>query len=43
MAAVLKRRLWRWMANGGPAAPAPAAVSVDGEAGDQLRSLGYIR
>jgi arylsulfatase A-like enzyme len=43
VAAFLRRRLWRWMEKAGPVAPAPAAVSVDGEAGDQLRSLGYIR
>jgi arylsulfatase A-like enzyme len=41
--AFLKRRLWRWMANGGPAAPAPAAVRVEAAAEEQLRSLGYIR
>jgi hypothetical protein len=43
VAALLKARLWRWMANGGPAAPAPAAVRVEDQAEEQLRSLGYVR
>ncbi|HET9209006.1 MAG TPA: sulfatase-like hydrolase/transferase [Thermoanaerobaculia bacterium] len=43
VAALLKRELWRWMAKAGPTAPPPAAVSVEGEAEEQLRSLGYIR
>lgn len=43
VAALLKRQLWRWMANGGPAAPPPAEVRVEGQAEEQLRSLGYIR
>jgi arylsulfatase A-like enzyme len=42
VAALLKQELWRWIADGGDAAPAPAAVRVDRQAEDQLRSLGYI-
>jgi arylsulfatase A-like enzyme len=42
VAALLKRQLWRWMANGGPVAPPPAEVRVEGQAEEQLRSLGYI-
>jgi len=42
VAALLKRQLWRWMASGGTVAPAPAAVRVEGEAGEELQSLGYI-
>ncbi len=42
VAALLRRQLWRWMANGGPAAPPPAEVRVEGQAEEQLRSLGYI-
>jgi arylsulfatase A-like enzyme len=41
--APLQKELWRWMADGGDAAPAPAAVSVDGQTEEQLRSLGYLR
>lgn len=42
VAALLKRQLWRWMANSAPAAPPPAEVRVEGQAEEQLRSLGYI-
>ncbi|PYQ65680.1 MAG: hypothetical protein DMF53_04895 [Acidobacteria bacterium] len=42
VAALLKRQLWRWMASGGTVAPAPAAMRVEGEAGEELQSLGYI-
>ena len=42
VAALLKRRLWRWMAKGVPATPPPAEVRVEGQAEEQLRSLGYI-
>ena len=42
VATLLERRLWRWMANGGPAAPTPAEVRVEGQAEEQLRSLGYV-
>lgn len=42
VAAVLERQLWRWMAQAGPTAPPPTAVRVDGQAEEQLRSLGYI-
>jgi arylsulfatase A-like enzyme len=42
VAALLKRQLWRWMANGGPDAPPPAEVRVAGQAEEELQSLGYI-
>jgi arylsulfatase A-like enzyme len=39
----LKRELRDWIADGGAGAAAPAAVRIDAQAEDQLRSLGYIR
>ena len=42
VAAPLERRLWSWMAKAGPTAPPPAQVRVEGQAEEQLRSLGYI-
>ncbi len=42
VAAFLERKLWRWMENGGPAAPPPPEIRVEGQAEEQLRSLGYI-
>jgi arylsulfatase A-like enzyme len=42
VAALLKKQLWRWITAGGAAAPPPEAVGVEGQAEEQLRSLGYI-
>ena len=42
VAGPLKEQLWRWIADGGAAAPAPEGVKADRQAEEQLRSLGYI-
>jgi hypothetical protein len=42
IAAPLKRRLSRWIADSGSGAAVPAAVHVEEAAEDQLRSLGYL-
>jgi len=42
VAAPLKRRLSRWIADSGSGATILTAVQIDGEAEDQLRSLGYV-
>lgn len=43
VAGPLKERLWQWIEAAGTDAEAPAAVRVDGNAEEQLRSLGYIQ
>jgi arylsulfatase A-like enzyme len=43
VAAPLKERLMRWIADGGSGSEAPEAVRVEPQAEEQLRSLGYIQ
>ena len=43
MAGPLKERLWQWIEEAGDDAEVPEAVRVDGNAEEQLRSLGYIQ
>jgi arylsulfatase A-like enzyme len=43
VAGPLKERLWQWIEEGGAGGEVPEAVRVDGNAEEQLRSLGYIQ